>query len=156
MSDVTNRRTDVITIWLGQRLSGFAAYQPDRWEGQDVTFLLELHLNEELRGVGIGKRLLWAVEHASRDGGRDGMVLRVSRHNRDALTFYERQPQLEVSPVSMAEWATPEVSGEQHDHYQYIWEGGARDAILQRAKRQQRAYSRWYYEGGYYALGPRP
>jgi len=128
MGYVTGRRTEVLTLWAGKRLSGFAAFRPDTYEGQDVMFILELHLDDELRGASIGPKLLWAVEHAGRAAGRDGMALRVSMRNQAALAFYEKRPQLELSPAVVA---APE---EQHTYYQYIWAEGARDAILQKAK----------------------
>ena len=138
MRDVTARETSLIAIWAGHRLSGFAAFQPDWWEEQKVMFLLELQLDEELRGAGIGKQMLWAVEQVSRHRRRKGLVLRVHRANEDAIAFYHKRPQLERSPTSMSVWAPTEMVSEEHDHYMHLWDKEARDQVFERAKRRQR------------------
>ncbi|HEY1962311.1 MAG TPA: GNAT family N-acetyltransferase [Rhizomicrobium sp.] len=60
------------------------------WRGARGVYLQDLYVAEEMRGLGIGHRLLSAVAGQARL--RDALYMRLSIHagNADGLRFYER------------------------------------------------------------------
>ena len=55
-----------------------------------VAYLYDIEVREEFRGRGVGSKLLELAEDACRAWGAYGMMLSVSRGNRDALIWYLR------------------------------------------------------------------
>ena len=86
-------------------------------EGADDTFplapryaeLYTLSVAEEVRGAGVGGRLLDAVDDALADEGEPALVIAVMAGNADALRFYARRG---VVPGEVLLYRFPRRAGE--------------------------------------------
>jgi ribosomal protein S18 acetylase RimI-like enzyme len=70
-------------------LEGFASFMLTYEDGNEVVYLYEVHLQESLRGTGLGKKLMSLVESAGRSAGMSKAMLTVFRNNTSARAFYE-------------------------------------------------------------------
>lgn len=66
---------------------GCVGYRPD---GEHTLTLNKLATRPDARGTGLGRALVWQVEHVARAGGYGRVLLAVSQFNLDVLPFYEK------------------------------------------------------------------
>ncbi|WP_295821153.1 GNAT family N-acetyltransferase [uncultured Deinococcus sp.] len=66
---------------------GCVGYRPD---GPQTLTLNKLATLPHARGTGLGRALVWQVEHVARAGGYGRVLLAVSQFNLDVLPFYEK------------------------------------------------------------------
>ncbi|KAI9682053.1 MAG: hypothetical protein M1817_000107 [Caeruleum heppii] len=59
-------------------------------DGHDTVYCYELHLSPELRGAGLGRRLMSDMEHSGRRVGVEKAMLTVFLTNEPGLRFYEK------------------------------------------------------------------
>jgi streptothricin acetyltransferase len=71
--------------WEGDRLVGLALTER-RWN--DEAMVWELHVADNHRGQGVGRRLLQAVERAAAPAGIRGIVIETQTPNVAAIGFY--------------------------------------------------------------------
>ncbi|KAF1345588.1 acyl-CoA N-acyltransferase, partial [Delphinella strobiligena] len=67
---------------------GFMSFMITIEEGQDVVYVYEIHLEEELRGLGLGKHLFNIVENIGTTSGMEKTMLTVFRRNEQARAMY--------------------------------------------------------------------
>lgn len=72
----------------GERPAGYFAVIPR--PGERTAQLSKVYLLRELRGRGIGRRLLEFVESYCAERGIEKLWLTVNRHNAGSIAFYER------------------------------------------------------------------
>ena len=69
---------------------GFASFMLTYEDGREVVYVYEIHLAAELRGSGMGKRLMHMIEQAGQRAGMEASMLTVFTSNERALAFYKR------------------------------------------------------------------
>ena len=74
--------------YVGERLTGFAAYYRSEHAGE--IKLDKLYVHHDYHGRGVGSRLIAHVEAAARAQQRTTIVLNVNRHNVKAIAAYEK------------------------------------------------------------------
>jgi len=76
----------------GERVVGYATYmfQYSTWEADRYTYLDCLYLVEEVRGKGIGEKLMLQVKKASLSHGIRLMQWQTPDFNEGAIRFYKR------------------------------------------------------------------
>ncbi|MDX1739048.1 MAG: N-acetyltransferase [Alphaproteobacteria bacterium] len=76
----------------GQAISGMCLFYPicSSWRGETGVYVLDLYVDSELRGTGIGRKLLHAVAKAAQEKWRANyMILDVDKENQSGIGFYE-------------------------------------------------------------------
>lgn len=68
---------------------GFASFMLTYEDGDEVVYLYEIHLQESLRGTGLGKKLMSFVEEVGQVAGMAMAMLTVFKNNADARKFYD-------------------------------------------------------------------
>lgn len=76
-----------LAVGSGGEPVGCVGYRPD---GQHTLTLNKLATRPDARGAGVGRALVWQVEHVARAGGYGRVLLAVSQFNLDVLPFYEK------------------------------------------------------------------
>ena len=71
-------------------MEAFASFMLTYEDGEEVVYLYEIHLGEELRGSGLGRYLMDLVENVGRKAGMGKCMLTVFMSNEAARKFYER------------------------------------------------------------------
>ena len=71
-------------------IKGFAAFMLTYEDEEEVIYAYEIHLEEEVRGKGFGKRLMTIIEETGRRTGMAKSMLTVFVCNAAAMEFYER------------------------------------------------------------------
>lgn len=76
----------------GNEPVGCVGYRPDlsTTGGPHTLTLNKLATHPTARGTGLGRALVWQVEHVARAGGYGRVLLAVSQFNLDVLPFYEK------------------------------------------------------------------
>lgn len=67
---------------------GFMSLMLTIEEGQPVVYIYEIHLEPQLRGLGLGKHLFTIAEHIGRATGMEKVMLTCFRSNARARAFY--------------------------------------------------------------------
>jgi N-alpha-acetyltransferase 40 len=70
--------------------AGFVSFMITYENGHEVIYCYEIHLAEQWRGKGIGKKLMMAVEDIGMKVGVKKSMLTVFKSNKHALQMYER------------------------------------------------------------------
>jgi ribosomal protein S18 acetylase RimI-like enzyme len=78
----------LVLAYVGERLSGFAAYY--RTDGTDELKLDKLYVHQDYHGRGVGSRLIGQVESAARRQRRPTLTLNVNKNNIRAIAAYAR------------------------------------------------------------------
>ncbi|KAL8655457.1 MAG: hypothetical protein Q9210_000854 [Variospora velana] len=115
-------------------VEGFLSFMLTYEDGHEVVYCYELHLAPALQRQGVGKHLMFLMEHAGSSAGVEKSMLTVFVENEAALRFYEKlgytkddyspgprtlrngtvkTPTYTILSKSLQEWATDE-EGEQH------------------------------------------
>lgn len=77
---------ELAILWLGERAVGYCGSGPSDEPG---TFKLgQLYLLREMRGRGLGRRMLKHVEQRARTFGAERLLLQVNKQNASAIAFY--------------------------------------------------------------------
>ena len=71
-------------------VAGFLSFMLTWEDGVEVVYCYEVHLEERVRGQGVGARLMGRMEEAGREAGVGKAMLTVFRRNTGAVRFYER------------------------------------------------------------------
>ena len=71
-------------------LGGFLSFMLTYEDGYEVIYCYEIHLSPQLRGTGLGKRLMEMMEEVGKKARVEKAMLTVFKANRIAMTFYER------------------------------------------------------------------
>ena len=71
-------------------VEGFLSFMITYEDGYEVVYCYEIHLDQHLRGWGVGKRLMFIMEDVGLKIGVKKAMLSVFLHNTSALKFYER------------------------------------------------------------------
>ena len=69
---------------------GFASFMLTYEDGREVVYLYEVHLADELRGIGLGRYLVQLVQRVGKEAGMEKIMLTVFRANQKAVSFYEK------------------------------------------------------------------
>jgi N-alpha-acetyltransferase 40 len=69
---------------------GFASFMLTYEDGKEVVYLYEIHLDENIRGSGLGKHLLDIVQQTGQNAGLEKIMLTVFVHNIKANAWYHR------------------------------------------------------------------
>lgn len=75
---------------LGVPIEGFLSFMLTWEDGIEVIYCYEIHLEERVRGSGVGKRLMGLVEEMGRKARVEKAMLTVFKRNEKAVRFYER------------------------------------------------------------------
>lgn len=86
-TETTTRPTKPF-LFKDTTILGFMSFMITVEEGQDVVYVYEIHLEEELRGLGLGKHLFNIVEHIGTTNGMEKTMLTVFRRNEQARAMY--------------------------------------------------------------------
>ena len=65
-------------------------YDDPPYEDREVVYIYEIHLDESLRGQGLGSRLVGFVEHVARECHIGKTMLTVFTVNKGAKKLYEK------------------------------------------------------------------
>lgn len=80
---------ELAILWLGARAVGYCGSGPTDEPG---TFKLgQLYLLSDMRGRGLGRRMLEHVEQRARTFGAKRLLLQVNKQNASAIAFYRSQ-----------------------------------------------------------------
>lgn len=80
---------ELAILWLGERAVGYCGSGPT---DDPRTFKLgQLYLLSDMRGRGLGRRMLAHVEGRADDARAERLVLQVNKQNGSAIGFYRRQ-----------------------------------------------------------------
>ncbi|KAF6226857.1 hypothetical protein HO133_008298 [Letharia lupina] len=71
-------------------VGGFLSFMLTWEDGIEVIYCYEIHLDESVRGRGVGKRLMGHLEEVGRKAGVEKAMLTVFKRNKAAMQFYER------------------------------------------------------------------
>lgn len=71
-------------------VEGFLSFMLTYEDGYEVVYCYEIHLGPQLRGSGVGKRLMGLMEEVGRAAGVVKAMLTVFVENEAALRFYEK------------------------------------------------------------------
>ena len=71
-------------------LSGFLSFMLTYEDGHEVIYCYEVHFSPQLRGMGLGKRLMEMMEEVGKKAGVEKAMLTVFKANKAAIRFYER------------------------------------------------------------------
>ena len=74
----------------GAEILGFASFMVTYEDGREVVYLYEIHLREAIRGIGIGKHLIEAIQRVGEETRMEKMMLTIFEENLEARIFYER------------------------------------------------------------------
>ena len=69
---------------------GFMSFMLTEEDGIEVVYCYEIHLEESVRGRGVGKRLMGLLEEVGRKAEVKKAMLTVFKRNKAAVHFYER------------------------------------------------------------------
>jgi GNAT superfamily N-acetyltransferase len=85
-------REDTLALLIGEPAVGVAlvTLRPNVWFDGPVALLDELYVAPGSRGLGLGSRLLAAVETSVRERGAELLEVNVDGEDVDARRFYER------------------------------------------------------------------
>ena len=72
------------------QILGFASCMLTYEDGKEVIYLYEIHLMDQLRGVGLGRYLIELVSGIGRNAGVEKMMLTVFNRNTQAAEWYSR------------------------------------------------------------------
>ena len=75
---------------LGSEILGFASFMLTYEDSREVVYLYDIHLREAVRGIGLGKHLITAIQQVGQETQMEKMMLTVFEANPEARTFYER------------------------------------------------------------------
>ncbi len=75
-------------LWVP--VSGFLSFMLTWEDGIEVIYCYEIHLDEHVRGRGMGKRLMGHMEEVGRKAEVKKAMLTVFKKNEAAVRFYER------------------------------------------------------------------
>ena len=73
----------------GSPVEGFLSFMLTWEDGVEVVYCYEVHLDEGVRGRGVGKRLMGCLEEVGRKAEVEKAMLTVFKKNRAAVRFYE-------------------------------------------------------------------
>lgn len=73
----------------GKKVCGFLSFMLTWEDGVEVVYCYEIHLEECVRGKGVGGRLMGVLEEVGRRAGVQKAMLTVFRRNEGAVGFYE-------------------------------------------------------------------
>lgn len=71
-------------------IEGFLSFMLTYEDGHEVIYCYEIHLSPKLRGCGIGRNLMGAMEDVGKRAGVGKAMLTVFVENQRALAFYEK------------------------------------------------------------------
>ena len=71
-------------------VEGFLSFMLTYEDGYEVIYCYEIHLSPQLRGTGLGKRLMEMMEEVGKKARVEKAMLTVFKANKAAMTFYER------------------------------------------------------------------
>ena len=71
-------------------VEGFLSFMLTYEDGYEVIYCYEIHLWPQLRGTGLGKRLMEMMEEVGKKARVEKTMLTVFKANKAATTFYER------------------------------------------------------------------
>lgn len=71
-------------------IEGFLSFMLTWEDGVEVIYCYEIHLEEHVRGRGMGKRLMGQLEEVGRRAEVKKAMLTVFKKNKAAVEFYER------------------------------------------------------------------
>lgn len=100
-------------------------YDPESADGQNRGFIHSFRVRSELRGLGLGSRLLFAAESDLVARGFQWAYLHVAHDNPDGIRLYERHGYQRIIPVK-GEWVYEDHLGRE----QRVSEPGWRMAKL--------------------------
>lgn len=73
----------------GQDMGGFMSFMLTYEDGYEVIYLYEIHLSTQLRGKGLGRKLMDMMEEVGRKAGVEKAMLTVFKKNEAAVGLYE-------------------------------------------------------------------
>lgn len=73
----------------GRKVYGFLSFMLTWEDGVEVVYCYEIHLEECVRGRGVGRGLMGVLEEVGRRAGVRKAMLTVFRRNKAAVGFYE-------------------------------------------------------------------
>jgi N-alpha-acetyltransferase 40 len=76
-------------------LAGFVSFMITSEDGHEVIYCYEIHLVEQWRGKGFGKKLMSIVEHIGRKAGMEKSMLTVFKTNSRAIEMYQHMGYVE-------------------------------------------------------------
>lgn len=80
---------ELAVLWLGERAVGYCGSGPS---GEPGVFKLgQLYVLAEIRGRGLGRRMLQHVEQRAAADGAGWLMLQVNKQNQAAIGFYQQQ-----------------------------------------------------------------
>lgn len=86
------RQPDAAT-WIaedGRRICGFALVEWTRERAEKAAYIQTLEVLPEVRGQGVGGKLLFRMESSAYAAGASGIWLHVDAENAEAIRLYER------------------------------------------------------------------
>jgi GNAT superfamily N-acetyltransferase len=85
--DVLVARAGFVVAWLGDEAVGCGALRP--MENPDVGEVKRMYVRKSVRGQGISRRILSALEEMARDYGYRKLMLETGQHQKEAIGLYE-------------------------------------------------------------------
>ena len=83
---------NVLLAWQGEQAVGLALFfrEFSSWRGSPGVYVQDLYVSADLRGSGLGRKLMEAVTKVANDWGATYCKLAVYGDNEPAITFYKR------------------------------------------------------------------
>lgn len=87
-----NPAFEALIAWKGAQAVGLALYFSEfsSWRGSPGVYVQDLYVSEEVRGSGLGRRLMNSLIERSRNWGATYCKLAVYNENEAALSFYKK------------------------------------------------------------------
>jgi ribosomal protein S18 acetylase RimI-like enzyme len=83
---------DVLLAWQGHEAVGMALFfrEFSSWKGTPGVYVQDIYVSADLRGTGLGRKLMQAVTEVARSWGATYCKLSVYGDNEPAQAFYQR------------------------------------------------------------------
>lgn len=90
--DAASKGRGLLVLEVGGKVAGYASFGAARTRNDaQVAEIQEIYLAPEYQGIGLGKRLFFAVTKTVRARGYGRLLVRALAENDRALVFYERR-----------------------------------------------------------------
>ncbi len=107
-------------IMIGQVFIQLICDRPELANGEDRAYLYSFRVRPEYRSMGIGARMMEAVEDDLRERGFQWTTLNVARENRRAQRLYLRQG-YRISAPEAGQWSYQDEAGMWHHMVEPAW-----------------------------------